>query len=305
MEHLLQDPKIRDMIQNCIYKNITAKENFNREKKINEIEGDMTEVALYKFLKEHGYDVKSEKKPDFQLPFNSEYKYMISIYKNKSGDGYMLYLKGALEKENAGSFLTKYFSAGGKIIDYSEEISKEVMKVSEDYSKRAFRNLMFAYKELSQQEINTAKKAHQEEDIDFYKDLAKNCTFAFLLGMRDQYRDSVPKAIQQCKLAGITVRMVTGDNIDTAIAISKEVGIISRDEEEIAKRNNDEIKEKMKDLTEDEAGKFLGLMKEKNDVFALEGEVFRKISGNLAKNYDKDGKFKHVCKYRFLSAFIP
>ncbi len=109
-----------------------------------------------------------------------------------------------------------------------------------------------------------------------------------MIGIRDQYRPNVPRSIQQCKEAGITVRMVTGDNIATAIAISKEVGIISIDQVEIAKRNNEEIKEKIKDVSEDEIGKFLSYMTEKNDVFALEGEVFRKISGNLVKSYGEN-----------------
>lgn len=47
-----------------------------------------------------------------------------------------------------------------------------------------------------------------------------------IFGIADVIRPEVPKAIQQCKTAGITVRMVTGDNKDTAKAIAKQCGLI-------------------------------------------------------------------------------
>lgn len=49
-----------------------------------------------------------------------------------------------------------------------------------------------------------------------------------LLGVKDVARPEVPYAIEKCKTAGIKVRMVTGDNIITAKAIAKQVGIIDR-----------------------------------------------------------------------------
>jgi Ca2+ transporting ATPase len=48
-----------------------------------------------------------------------------------------------------------------------------------------------------------------------------------VIGVRDNPRKEVPDAIHQCHLAGITVRMVTGDNIITAKAIAKEIGLLS------------------------------------------------------------------------------
>lgn len=47
-----------------------------------------------------------------------------------------------------------------------------------------------------------------------------------MIGIRDNNREDVPAAIVACKKAGITVRMVIGDNINTALAISKDVGIM-------------------------------------------------------------------------------
>ncbi len=48
-------------------------------------------------------------------------------------------------------------------------------------------------------------------------------------GIKDPLKESVPEAVNSCKKAGIVVRMVTGDNIDTAIAIAKDAKIIPPD----------------------------------------------------------------------------
>lgn len=50
-----------------------------------------------------------------------------------------------------------------------------------------------------------------------------------MTGIQDPLRPGINEAVNTCKKAGVTVRMVTGDNMDTAIAISKEAGIIDRD----------------------------------------------------------------------------
>jgi P-type E1-E2 ATPase len=55
-----------------------------------------------------------------------------------------------------------------------------------------------------------------------------------VLGVRDIPRKEVPEAIKKCHKAGITVRMVTGDNIITAKAIAKDIGIIEEGKEYLA-----------------------------------------------------------------------
>jgi len=54
-----------------------------------------------------------------------------------------------------------------------------------------------------------------------------NLVLIAVVGVRDMPRPEVPEAIRQCHKAGITVRMVTGDNIVTATAIAKEIGLVS------------------------------------------------------------------------------
>jgi P-type Ca2+ transporter type 2C len=51
-------------------------------------------------------------------------------------------------------------------------------------------------------------------------------TFVGIFGLQDPLRPGIPQAVKQCQISGINVRMVTGDNIDTAISISRDAGII-------------------------------------------------------------------------------
>ena len=50
-----------------------------------------------------------------------------------------------------------------------------------------------------------------------------------IVGIKDPLRDEIPTAVELCHNAGVTVRMVTGDNIETAIAMAKEAGILGKD----------------------------------------------------------------------------
>lgn len=300
--NLLQDSKVRELIQKCVYKNITAKEVYNKAKQRLETVGDSTECALFNYLKSNMYDIKKENNRAYYLPFNSDNKFMISIYKNEQGTGYTLYIKGA--PDILESYCTKFLTAGSKIVDYSDDLKRQCKKVYDDYTNRAMRAILFAHKELSQQDISNAKKNHQEEDIEFYKELAKNSTFVLMVGIRDQIRDGVPEAIVKCNKAGINVRMVTGDSFETALAIAKEVNILKEDQIEACRRNNAEIKKMIENESEDEVAKFMGVMSKKNDVFALEGEVFRKICGNLEKHYEtEDGKEVLKIKLKNISMF--
>lgn len=63
-----------------------------------------------------------------------------------------------------------------------------------------------------------------------------------IIGVKDIPRAEVPEAIRKCKIAGITIRMVTGDNILTAKAIAEEIGIIEPDDGNLVMLGADFIK---------------------------------------------------------------
>lgn len=87
-------------------------------------------------------------------------------------------------------------------------------------AQRGLRILCLAYRDLDgTEDIN---EVHGK----IYRIEKKNLTFTCIIGIMDTLRHGVKEAVDQCKLAGITVRMVTGDNKETAKAIAVECGII-------------------------------------------------------------------------------
>ena len=275
----VQDENLRDLIWNCMFKNITCVETTN-EKGEKILNGDMTEKALFTYLKENNYPLDGERKGKYVLPFKSDYKYMMNIFEEK--DGYILYAKGAPERVSP--FFTKYRTKGGQEENFQEHADDLTNKQAE-YAEDSMRTLIFGYKKLTQEEITKAREENPEDDLKFFQELAKGLCFAFMVGIRDNNREDVPEAIRKCHHAGITVRMVTGDNINTAIAISKDVGIIEPHQagecKNIAAYYRKFVQEKP-----DEAKR--GIQTGENPI-ALEGEIFRVICGGITKNPVKDG----------------
>ena len=275
----VQDENLRDLIWNCMFKNITCVETTN-EKGEKILNGDMTEKALFTYLKENNYPLDGERKGKYVLPFKSDYKYMMNIFEEK--DGYILYAKGAPERVSP--FFTKYRTKGGQEENF-EEHADDLTNKQAEYAEDSMRTLIFGYKKLTQEEITKAREENPEDDLKFFQELAKGLCFAFMVGIRDNNREDVPEAIRKCHHAGITVRMVTGDNINTAIAISKDVGIIEPHQagecKNIAAYYRKFVQEKP-----DEAKR--GIQTGENPI-ALEGEIFRVICGGITKNPGKDG----------------
>ena len=85
----------------------------------------------------------------------------------------------------------------------------------------SLRTLCLAYKPISETENIDSKDQKGVFEVE-----KKNLTMLCILGVKDIPRKEVYGAIEKCHRAGIKVRMVTGDNIITATAIAKDVGII-------------------------------------------------------------------------------
>jgi len=291
----INDQDLRDLIWRCIYKNITCVETVD-DKGNKVLNGDMTEKALYTYLNEGQYPLEGNRKGLYVLPFKSDYKYMMNIY--KENDDYILYAKGAPER--VGEFFTKFRVAGGREEDY-EEHKQELFDKQAEYAEDSMRTLIFGYKKVTEEEIQKAKDAHPDDDLGFFQELAKGLCFAFMVGIRDNNREDVPQAIEKCHHAGITVRMVTGDNINTAIAISKDVGIIQPSQVAECKRLAAYYREQVQ-KNEDAKN---GIRNGENPI-ALEGEIFRVICGGITKKQGESGDleiflnnreaFKHTVK---------
>ena len=302
----VRDEKLRELILNCIYKNITCVETTN-EKGQKVLNGDMTEKALFTYLKEDNYRLTGDRKGKYVLPFKSDYKYMMNIF--QTDNGYILYAKGAPERVSP--FFEKYRVKGGSEENF-EDHKDDLINKQAEFAEDSMRTLIFGYKNLTEEEITKAREENPEDDLAFFNALAKGLCYAFMVGIRDDNREDVPEAIKKCHHAGIIVRMVTGDNINTAVAISKDVGIIepsqSTDCKNIAAYYRKYVAEKPEDAQR-------GVTQGECPI-ALEGEIFRVICGGISKEKGKDGDldiklnnkeaFKHtVARLRVIARASP
>ena len=289
--------------------NITVVEttDINGNKVLN---GDMTEKALYNYMIDNGYDKKNilykeDNREKYVLNFNSDNKFMCTLIK-ETALNYKLYLKGAHEKVFP---LLTSIRSGSTVYEMFDKYKDEVSKIIKKYSTQSKRTLIFASKKISLSEFNHANSMFKEKNVDFYKSLYNGLNFEYLIGIRDQLRAEVPNSVLQCHKAGIKVRMVTGDNIMTALAISKDSNIITDEQfneglEDIDKFRSicNKILRPNRNYSSNNIRKeSIGhkLDKISSDDFdspiALEGEQFRLLSGNLTKNYDeKTHKIKSI-----------
>jgi len=100
---------------------------------------------------------------------------------------------------------------------------------------QAFRTLALAYKDLTNSEYNNESQLEESGDEGAKDLLQTKMTLVAIFGIKDPLRPGIQEAIEKCRQAHVHVRMVTGDNIETAIAIAKDAGILPRNDEEIKK----------------------------------------------------------------------
>ncbi|KAL0810020.1 hypothetical protein ABMA28_010849 [Loxostege sticticalis] len=192
--------------------------------------GNKTECSLLGFVLALGqsYDAVRERHPEESLTrvytFNSVRKSMSTVIPYKGG--YRLYTKGASEivlKKCA--FI---YGHEGRLEKFTRDMQDRLVKqVIEPMACDGLRTLSIAFRDFvpGKAEINQVH-IDQEPNWDDEDNIVNNLTCLCVVGIEDPVRPEVPEAIRKCQKAGITVRMVTGDNVNTARSIAVKCGII-------------------------------------------------------------------------------
>ena len=175
--------------------------------------GNKTEHGLLGFVNMMNEDYKKirESVPasdQRQYPFNSEKKRMTTIARESGGT--KIYVKGA--SEIVLQTCTQYLDKSGSVCTLTADKAAEYLEVINDMADQGNRTIGVAYCDC------VDGLPEDEPDV-------QNLVFLGVLGIQDPIRPEVPEAVLKCRTAGITVRMVTGDNINTAIAIAKKCNI--------------------------------------------------------------------------------
>ncbi|KAM3844126.1 plasma membrane calcium-transporting ATPase 3 isoform 1-T1 [Vipera latastei] len=188
--------------------------------------GNKTECALLAFVLglRRDYQPVREHIPEEKLykvyTFNSVRKSMSTVICMPDG-GYRLFSKGA--SEIVLKKCTNVLNSNGELRVFRPRDRDEmVKKVIEPMACDGLRTICIAYRDFP---------AGKEPAWDNENDIVIDLTCIAVVGIEDPVRPEVPEAIRKCQRAGITVRMVTGDNINTARAIAAKCGIIQPGED--------------------------------------------------------------------------
>ncbi|XP_026532182.1 plasma membrane calcium-transporting ATPase 3 isoform X2 [Notechis scutatus] len=188
--------------------------------------GNKTECSLLGFVVDlrRDYQAVREHMPEEKLykvyTFNSVRKSMSTVICMPDG-GYRLFSKGA--SEIVLKKCTNILNSNGELRVFRPRDRDEMIKkVIEPMACDGLRTICIAYRDFP---------AGKEPDWDNENDIVIDLTCIAVVGIEDPVRPEVPEAINKCQRAGITVRMVTGDNINTARAIAAKCGIIQPGED--------------------------------------------------------------------------
>ena len=182
-----------------------------------EVSGEPTEAALVQWAASLGLKKPElkEKAPRFmEAPFDSGRKMMSTLH--HAHDGIVQFTKGA---PDIVIDRCEYYLEDGKPVPMTEEYRQKIFAANKAMADRALRVLACAERRWD---------APPESAAPQY--LEQKLCFVGLCGMIDPVRPEVRAAIEECEAAGIRAIMITGDHVDTAVAIAKELGILHEGE---------------------------------------------------------------------------
>jgi Ca2+-transporting ATPase len=212
-------PSLRDLIRDSIAINTTAFEEADGGKST--FIGTKTETALLDLARAQlamgPLAIERANHPIVQLfPFNSRQKCMGSVIQLPDGK-YRLFIKGAPEVVLArcSTAITTQPSVSG-LAPLAESSKTDVSSTISHYASLSLRTLGLAYRDF-----DAWPSPHPALDTVF-----DAMTWLGVMAIQDPVRAGVPAAVRTCHHASVSVKMVTGDNIETAKAIARECGIL-------------------------------------------------------------------------------
>jgi len=188
--------------------------------------GQPTECALLYWLKKMNIDyaqIRSEG-PDVVLrfAFSSARKRMSTMIPKDDG-GFRLYTKGAAEIILARSI--RMMDSDGSIVSLDDESPKrdEFNQYIQTMAEKGLRTFALAFRDFDN--LGSPPDPSEYEEGVLENEMESKLTIIGIVGLEDPVRVEVPEAVRTCQRAGITVRMVTGDNIETARSIARQCNI--------------------------------------------------------------------------------
>lgn len=189
--------------------------------------GDPTELALLRVANNYGLkkdDLEKKYRRIDEIPFDSERKRMtVMVEAIDDPEDKIAYIKGAPEVLLN---MAKMVDLGNGPEPLTDEIKKQIQEKIDELANKALRVLGFGYFALRATSYNIYE-------------FESNIVISGFMGMIDPPKEGVKEAVAACHTAGIKVMMVTGDHKKTAVAIGKEIGIVSNEKSVITGQDLD------------------------------------------------------------------
>ena len=246
--------------------------------------GNVTEQGLIRFLMDLQVPcmktlLEKDKTILHLIPFNSGRKRAATCIRHPQNPRIIrAFCKGA--PEIVFTYVNKMFDRNGQVVFIDEAKKAEIMRkiVGDTFAVKAYRTLLIAYADYTEEEYQRLKAQNNNFEKEGDREaLERNLTLIGIYALQDPLRDEVVRSVRICHKAGINVRMVTGDNIDTAKAIALEAGILTKDQmnRKYACMDGKTFREACGGLRKLETAS--GLLREE----IIEQGVFREIAANL------------------------
>jgi P-type Ca2+ transporter type 2C len=247
--------------------------------------GNSTEGALLQWLRESNLPhekLRLQFEPPYQIHFSSERKRMTTVI--HYGERLIVLAKGA--PEWLLQHTTHYQAADGTVRAWTEEARQQVEDQLRDSASQAMRTLAFGYAVLPPETPSEEEALHGMRDA-----LESGLVYVGFVAIRDPLREDVKDAVAQCRRAGIEVKMITGDNVQTARAIAFEIGLVHSGDaaintpdaailtsDELNKLSDEELKQRLPTLRvlararPLDKFRIVKLLQELNEVVAVTGD---------------------------------
>ncbi|MBQ7351414.1 MAG: calcium-translocating P-type ATPase, PMCA-type [Clostridia bacterium] len=214
------DESVKTLIEGMVLCNDTE------ERLDNELIGDPTETALVAYARKIKLNIKEIKANNVridEIPFDSKRKLMTTVHSDTVQETKISYTKGAFDM-----LLQKCT----KILDLNKE-----RNITED----DIVALKKANKEMGSNALRVLGLAYKKHHLKDHDNLESDLVFVGLVGMIDPPRKEVAGAVETCAKAGMTAIMITGDHLDTAVAIATQIGIYKKGDRAITGAELDKL----------------------------------------------------------------
>ncbi|XP_065861073.1 calcium-transporting ATPase 12, plasma membrane-type [Euphorbia lathyris] len=221
-------PAILELFQQAVGLNTTGSIYKPASGSAPEFSGSPTEKAILSWaVSEMGMDMDIIKKTNKILnveTFNSEKKRSGVSIRKLADNTIHVHWKGAAEMILA--MCSHYYESSGTIKSLDEDARSKIERIIQGMAASSLRCIAFAHKQIAdEQQMNdndeNGRQQLQEDGL----------TLLGIVGLKDPCRPGAKKAVEICKSAGVSIKMITGDNVFTAKAIATECGILRLDDQ--------------------------------------------------------------------------